>query len=216
MALVYRADLTPTKLELLAGFLPTRSWYPGPPAPELERVAAYRFDDPAGAVGIETLLVRAGDGPVLQCPLTYRDAPLDGAEQWLLGTSEHSVLGRRWIYDGCGDPVYAAVLATTILAGGTQAEEFVQGDNGPVRRDPDMYVTGSGQQADFATEITPVTVADGDPVLVRTGAVELTVARILDRADGGYGLGNAAGAAVLSCDWSGSPTPVVLATARRL
>jgi hypothetical protein len=43
-------------------------------------VSAYRFDDPAGEVGIETLLVRRGAGPVLQVPLTYRGAPLAGAE----------------------------------------------------------------------------------------------------------------------------------------
>ena len=92
MALLHRADLTPTKLELLQAWLPTRSWYTGPAAPQLTKVGAFRFDDPAGAVGVETMLVRAGDGPVLQVPLTYRGAPLDGAERWLVGTTEHSVL----------------------------------------------------------------------------------------------------------------------------
>jgi len=33
-------------------------------------------------------------------PLTYRGAPLDGAEDALVGTTEHGVLGRRWVYDG--------------------------------------------------------------------------------------------------------------------
>src|SRR5262249_42680466 len=98
MAILHRADLRPTKLELLAGRLPGPSSYPGPSTPGLSGVASYRFDDPAGEVGVETMLVRSGDGPILQAPLTYRSAPLDGAEAWLLGTCEHSVLGRRWVY----------------------------------------------------------------------------------------------------------------------
>src|SRR5690349_10364756 len=116
MAVIHHATITPTKLELLAGWLPGRPWFPGG---ELRQVDAYRFDDPAGEVGVETLLV-AADGAVVQAPLTYRGAPLEAAEQHLLGTMEHSVLGTRWIYDGCGDPVWAAALATTVLTGGTE------------------------------------------------------------------------------------------------
>ncbi|MDQ1651477.1 MAG: hypothetical protein QOI35_677, partial [Cryptosporangiaceae bacterium] len=102
MAVLHRAELKPTKLELLAAWLPGRRWFDGPAA-AIERVSSFRFDDPAGAVGIETILVRAGDRPVYQVPLTYRDAPLAGADRWLLGTTDHSVLGQRWVYDGCGD-----------------------------------------------------------------------------------------------------------------
>ena len=72
-----------------------------------------RVDDPAGQVGVETILVvdEAGAAPVVyQVPLTYRAAPLDGAQSALVGTMEHSVLGRRWVYDGPHDPVYAAQL----------------------------------------------------------------------------------------------------------
>src|SRR5215213_286445 len=109
MALLHQAELRPSKLELLAAWLPTREWHRGPLTAGLTRVAAYRFDDPAGEVGIETMLVRAGNGPLVQAPLTYRGAPMEGAERWLIGTMEHSVLVSRWVYDGCGDPVYAAV-----------------------------------------------------------------------------------------------------------
>ncbi|MGC4856177.1 maltokinase N-terminal cap-like domain-containing protein [Micromonospora sp. DT4] len=75
---------------------------------------AYRFDDPAGEVGIETMLVAAADGPVHQVPLTYRAAPLDDVDEWLVGTTEHSALGRRWVYDGCADPVYAAAVQPAV------------------------------------------------------------------------------------------------------
>ena len=54
------------------------------------------------------MLVAVGDGPVYQVPMTYRGMPLDGADAFLIGTTDHSVLGRRWVYDACGDPVFAA------------------------------------------------------------------------------------------------------------
>ena len=47
------------------------------------------------------------DGSVLHVPVTYRAAPVAGADEHLIGTMEHSVLGRRWAYDGCADPVFA-------------------------------------------------------------------------------------------------------------
>jgi hypothetical protein len=142
MAILHRATIVPGKLELLAAWLPTRSWYDGP-AVEPERVAAARFDDPAGEVGIETLIVRAGDGPLLHVPLTYRGAPLDGADEWLVGTTEHSVLGTRWVYDAAGDPVYLAVAAETIRSGGHEAAEEFEVDGETVRREPSMRLRGS-------------------------------------------------------------------------
>jgi hypothetical protein len=123
MALLYEATLVPSKLELLTAWLPGRSWFTGDA--ELQRVAAYRFDDPAEEVGVETFLVRAGGNSVYQVPMTYRNAALPGKDDFLLGTTEHSVLGTRWVYDGCADPVWASALATAILTGGAQAEEFV-------------------------------------------------------------------------------------------
>ena len=73
----------------------------------VEKVAEYRFDDPDGEVGVETIVWRTPRG-VLQVPFTYRAAPLAGPRQFLVGTSDHSVLGPRWVYDGSADPVWAA------------------------------------------------------------------------------------------------------------
>jgi hypothetical protein len=180
MALVYRAEIHPTKLELLAGWLPGQPWYTGPAQPVLERVSAFRFDDPAGQVGVETLIVTAGDGTHLQVPLTYRGAPLAGAEQWLIGTMEHSVLGSRWVYDGCGDPVYAATLAQTILTGGTQAPEYVDVDGTAEEREPLLRVHGDGSPAAPVPPVTKVLhVGHSDPTVISTDAVELSVLRIL-------------------------------------
>jgi maltokinase-like protein len=106
-----RATLTPTKLELAAAWL-DRQGLGG--SGQVELAGSYRFDDPAGEVGIEALLVRRG-GEVFHLPVTYRGAPLGGAEDYLVTTMEHSVLGHRWVYDAAGDPValgcYAAALA---------------------------------------------------------------------------------------------------------
>ena len=114
MAEIHQATLTPTKLELLPEWMAQQRWYAAKGrVPRLRRLWSWRLDDPAGLVGIETLLVvdEAGAEPVVyQVPLTYRGAPLEGGEQALVGTTEHSVLGRRWVYDGPRDPVYAAQL----------------------------------------------------------------------------------------------------------
>ncbi|GAA3348305.1 hypothetical protein GCM10020358_66290 [Amorphoplanes nipponensis] len=207
MALLHRADVTPTKLELLAGWLPGRPWFQGTPSAELVRVSAYRFDDPAGAVGLETMLVRAGDGPVLQVPLSYRPAPLDGAEQWLIATTEHSVLGRRWLYDACGDPVYAAELSRVIHAGGTQAEEYFEVDGRRETRRPAMTVCGSGT-GDAPVPAAGVVrrVVDEDPTVIVTDDVELAVLRRL-------GTSQRVTGPVLTGAWGDEPLPVPLAYA---
>src|SRR5690242_20262843 len=126
MGLVHRATLTPTKQELVEAWLPSQPWSSG--VSSVEKVAEYRFDDPEGEVGVETILWRTADGTVLQVPFTYRAAPLAGAEEFLVGTTDHSVLGDRWVYDGCADPVWAATLTSAMLTGGTQAQMVIEHD----------------------------------------------------------------------------------------
>ena len=177
MALIYKVTMSPTKLELLAGWLPGRPWFSG--APELHQVGAYRFDDPAGEVGVETLLLRSADGTVLQVPLTYRGAPVDGAERYLVGTAEHPALGRRWVYDGCGDPVWAATLAAAMLTGDGQAQEFVDaGGEAPVPRASTVTVRGSGTPGTPVPAVGPLGYQDEGPVSrVGAGTFELVVVR---------------------------------------
>jgi hypothetical protein len=206
MALIHDATLRPSKLELLAEWLPGRSWFTAP-AGAVERVAAYRFDDPAGEVGIETMLVRAGDGSVWQVPLTYRGAPLDGCDEWLLATAEHSVLGKRWIYDGVGDPVYAAALASAILGNTGQAEEYLESADGLQPRQLSMDIAGDAAAGTTVPAVGSVRhVADGDPTVVTTDTVELAVHRRLDTAADRAGT-------VLTGTWPGQATPAPLATA---
>src|SRR5262245_53516967 len=153
MAFLYtRASVVPGKLELLAGWLPGRPWAGGTEG--LAKVGSYRLDDPAGEVGVEGLLVRAGDGPLLHVPLTYRGAPLDGSEAHLVGTTEHSALGTRWVYDGCADPVFASAVVRAMLTGGRQAALEWEDEEGARHvRQPTTTVTGSG---DPGTEVPQI------------------------------------------------------------
>lgn len=124
MAIIHHTTLKPTKLELLTDWLPTRPWYRGgTDAPVLSKSGGFRLDDPEGEVGIEFMVATdtSTPGPTAYlAPLTYRGAPLDGAEHGLVGTMEHGVLGRRWVYDGCHDPVLVAELLS-LMQGRAQA-----------------------------------------------------------------------------------------------
>jgi maltokinase len=123
MAEIHEATLTPGKVELVAPWMARQRWYAAKgTVPRLRKVWSWRLDDPEGAVGVETLLLldEGASEPVLyQVPLTYRGAPLDSLQHALVGTTEHSVLGRRWVYDGAHDPVYAAQLLELVLEAAT-------------------------------------------------------------------------------------------------
>ncbi|GAA1499024.1 maltokinase N-terminal cap-like domain-containing protein [Paeniglutamicibacter kerguelensis] len=117
MSVIHETTMVPTKRELMAGWLPKQDWFEGGGTPVLSVAGGFRLDDPAGEVGLEMILVRdSGQGnPVLyHVSLSYRGAELAGAEEYLLGTSEHGVLGTRWIYDAAGDPVWQRQMRALI------------------------------------------------------------------------------------------------------
>ncbi|SDD50058.1 hypothetical protein SAMN05660690_4400 [Geodermatophilus telluris] len=206
MAVIHQAQLSPSKLEVVGGFVRTRPWGRGA-GPSPQRVAAYRFDDPDGEVGIEVHLVRGAHGRLLQVPLTYRGAPAPGQEAHLVGTLQHSVLGRRWVYDACGDPVAVTAILRTVVEGGTGAEEQVEtGDGRFLPRATDAAVTGRGAPGLHVGPLDGLAVQDGDTATtVRTGPLTLVLHRVLDPATPAAG-------AVLTGTWAGQPDPVVLAT----
>ena len=178
MALLYDATLVPGKLELLAGWLPSRPWFAG--TPELEQVGAYRFDDPDGEVGVEAFVLRTAAGALLHVPVTYRASELPGAEDHLVGTIEHSVLGTRWVYDACADPVWATTLATTALTGGTQVELVVDRDGHRETRDPSVTVRGSGDPGAAVSPLSEVTCHEDGPVTrIQAHGLELVVAHVV-------------------------------------
>ena len=180
MGLVHAtADIVPTKKELVLGWLPSRAWADG--VTSVKVAAGYRFDDPAGEVGVETIVWRTPDDALLQVPLTYRGAPLPHAEEHLIGTMEHTVLGRRWVYDGCGDPVWAAAVLATILTGGTQAQVVFEQDGQLVEAPARLPVRGSGSSEASVPEVTSVdSVTDDGPItVVSAGGVTIHLARVV-------------------------------------
>lgn len=178
MGIVHRATLTPSKQELVESWLPSRGWAAGRRV--TGKVAEYRLDDPAGEVGVETILWRTDDGTVLQTPLTYRAEPLDGAEQHLVGTCDHSVLGRRWVYDGCGDPVWATTLVAAIRTGGSQSQMFFEQDGQRIDIPARMQVRGSGSAASADPVEAVDSVSDeGDVTTVSAGGHVIALARVV-------------------------------------
>ncbi len=124
MAIVHQTTLVPTKLELLTAWLPGQPWYRGSGVPELTRLGGFRLDDPEGEVGIEFMIAMDTSGPepvTYHLPLTYRGAAYADAEDGLIGTAEHGVLGRRYVYDGTHDPVLVSRLIA-LMQGEAQAQ----------------------------------------------------------------------------------------------
>jgi hypothetical protein len=177
MSTIHRTTMTPTKLELLAAWLPGRPWYRGGDAPQLSRAGGFRLDDPSGKVGLEFMAVRdtSGTEPVTyHVPATYRGAPLPGAEDALIGTSEHGVLGRRWVYDGAHDPVLTAQLCA-LLAGEAQPQAQNVSDT------PDLSVTARLTAPGLTAASTVRSVADcaGGTDLLIDADLTVRVCRVL-------------------------------------
>ncbi len=129
MAVLYRTTMVPSKRDLLIAWLPRQDWYLRHAAgPSLARAGGFRLDDPDGEVGIEFDVARddaAEPAAAYLVPMTYRGRLLAGADAHLIGTSEHGVLGQRWIYDGTHDPVLLAQLAE-LIQGRVQAQSQSQ------------------------------------------------------------------------------------------
>jgi hypothetical protein len=208
MALLHAATLSPSKSELIAGWLPGQAW--APQGGEVELVGAFRFDDPDGRVGLEVHLVRC-DGVLLQVPLTYRNAPLDGADDHLVGTMQHSALGERWVHDGMGDPVFTRMLAAATMTGCGQAVGMAEHDGRWYVVPPQVRLDGGG----WSDERVPV---DGFEPVATDGADDDGWAVLRnDRFELRLARRPAAGArppASLTATWAGQDAPVVLAEVR--
>jgi hypothetical protein len=202
MARFHVATLTPTKSELIARWVPTQRWGPPADAP-IEVIGAYRFDDPDGRVGMETHLVMAG-GTLLHVPLTYRDEPLDGAEDALVTEMEHSVLGTRWVYDGVRDPRFVVMLAGVAMTGQGEALGMAVHDGRWYIAPTNVRIQGGG----WTLERVPVDGfaierSDETSVVLRNDRFELTMFRRPQP-----GTRPAIG---LTAAWEGLANPVVLA-----
>jgi hypothetical protein len=205
MAIVHRATITPTKSELIADWAPSQPWGPPADAP-LEVIGAFRFDDPDGRVGMETHLVRYGN-TLLQIPLTYRDEPLDGADDALIVEMQHSVLGTRWVYDGLRDPRLVVMLAAVAMTGQGEALGMAEFDGRWYIAPSNVRIQGGG----WTQERVPVDGFelgrdDASSAVLHNDRFELTVFR---RPEPGP-----RPAIGLTATWDAQPNAVVLAEVR--
>ena len=202
MAIFHLATITPTKAELIAEWAPTQPWGRAGDVP-IEVIGSYRFDDPEGRVGMETHLVTAGD-TVLQIPLTYRDEPLEGADDALIVEMQHSVLGTRWVYDGLRDPRLVVMLAAVAMTGQGEAVGMAEYDGRWYIAPSNVRIQGGG----WTQERVPVDgfelgSDDATSVVLRNDRFDLTVFR--------RPMPGSRPAIGLTATWDAQPSPVVLA-----
>ncbi|KAA0918221.1 hypothetical protein [Dietzia sp. ANT_WB102] len=159
---IYDAVLDPGKLELLRAWVRHQDWFDGDPE-VLEQVTAYRFVDPEGDVGMESFLLTDGSR-TFHVPVTYRGAELDEVGDFLIGEMEHSVLGRRWVYDASADPVYISEVRR-VISHRDGAADHVQVEDGTVTPSP-VNIRGGGdalaQSPDAALQIIRVVSEEND------------------------------------------------------
>lgn len=226
MAIIHSTTVSPSKLELLRAWLPEQPWYvKSGHRPKLTKAGGFRLDDPAGEVGIEFMVVTDGSrnpATTYQVPMTYRAEALAGAEGGLIGTAEHGVLGRRWIYDGTHDLVLVAQLVALIQGEAEpQAQSISETPDPTVIGQPVAHgpLTAAGSKVaangPSGTDLqVQATGADG----VRNGLLLLRINRILHPATGAAAAGEA-GQPCLSATWGlddGTQVRGVFATASYL
>jgi len=159
MGIVYNTSMSPSKNELVSAWLPKQEFYTGKGTPKLQHIGGFRLEDPEGQVGVELRIYADHSDTsdvVYHLPLTYRDAPLPGGEKYLIGTSEHAILGKRYIYDAAGDPVFTA-QARQLLAGNTTAQHHSES----FTEDPRIKVNGNPAGKDAVIIRKPVSGASG-------------------------------------------------------
>ena len=201
MALFHRATITPTKAELIEGWVHTQPWGPAAGTP-IDVIGAYRFDDPDGKVGMETHLVNAG-GTLLHVPLSYREAPLDH-DAGFIATMEHSALGTRWVYDGLRDPQYVVMLAAATMTGQGEALGMAVYDGRWYIAPTNVRIHGGGWNLDrVPVDQFELVHDDAAGALLRNDRFDLVVHR--------RPVAGARPPISLTASWEGLAAPVVLA-----
>ena len=120
-------------------------------------------------------LLLTTDGTLWQVPLTYRAAPLPGARP--AGEMEHSVLGRRYVYDATTDPVFVQQLLDAVHGGRHEADQFVHVDDAEPRKiDNSAHAWGTGVADAPVPVVSDVRVsADGTDTVIEAGGTTVVV-----------------------------------------
>lgn len=176
MAIIHKATLSPSKLELIADYLPkqpwfirraNRSWW----APTALTIPPVKSESKPTSSQPATASTRF--------PSATAATSLAGANDWLIGTMDHSVLGKRWVYDACADPVYIKALATAILTGQKEAEQFVDGESQP--RPSTVSVQGTGMLDGGLPALSASAPVSGSGVtIIDAGSLRLKVNRVVE------------------------------------
>jgi hypothetical protein len=119
---------------------------------------------------------------------------------------QHSVLGPRWVYDACADPIYVAALAASIMLGRPQAEQYLQKGGTQELLTQSLFVHSTGPKLDAVPDVsssTPRTIDAG--TAIETAGLHLIVVRRLDLSE------QPVGRLTLSGTWEGQENGVKLA-----
>jgi len=177
MAIVHSsATIRPTKRELLETVL----------GGSVEVLGSYRFDDPAGEVGVEAFVVRRGE-QLRHVVFTYRGAPLEADDARLVSTMEHSELGPRWVYDGTTDPVAVDCFRRALLGEQDQAALEMWEEGRPVgTREPTVRLSATqqpsaeGRSVHIVLDLDDSSAAGGPALLAAWAEGEAVVASLRD------------------------------------
>lgn len=205
MGLFHVATSKPTKIDLVTNWLPTQPWAPVGDS-RVEVLGSCHFDDPEGDVGMQLFILSVAD-TVLHVPLTYRAAALGDAEDALLGTIEHSVLGVRYIYDGLRDDTFIRSLVGATLTGQGNALGMLHHEGRWLVSPATLRLHGGGWGYERAPVDRLATVEPtADRVEFRSDRFELDVfRRPTSQAQPPIGL---------SVTWQGQTTPVLITELR--
>ncbi len=153
-----RPTMTPALSGLLGSWLPRQRWFPVKSAEfSFEPAGGLRLEaggpvnaGAGGAAQFEVSIVAVNyptaDGnrtDVVQVPLSFRSAPLAGAESALIGEISGGAGGKagsRWVYDGVHDPAFVAAWLELMRNGVTTPAGNATG-----------YLAESGYRFPFAT-----------------------------------------------------------------
>src|SRR4051812_8537351 len=138
MAILHDATLTPATRQLIGAWVPGPTWFDS--SAGRNPLGTFPFGDPAGWAGAVGFQPAGQEVPPLLVPVSHRAPPLALADARLVGTTEHSVMGPRWVYDGCAAPVAVSALLPASATGGHEAALTMEKDGETVTFEPTCRV----------------------------------------------------------------------------
>ncbi|MBG0741660.1 1,4-alpha-glucan branching protein GlgB [Paeniglutamicibacter antarcticus] len=170
--------LTAGIAELLTTWLPDQRWYPAKGSTvALHSAGGFRLADSSpdkgadAGVGLEVHFIAVDDGnrtQVLQVPLSFRSAPLAGADAALVAEIEDPALGRLWIYDAPHDQVFISAWLDLLRGSSTVTEGTATAFSSPTFGESRREDLGDARVLSSEQSNTSVIVQNADkPVIIK-------------------------------------------------